>query len=613
MARPVQWEMVMASAPQSGSAGDRRDSDRRLAVQYEVSRVLATSDRLAEAAPRLLRIICEGLDWDVGQFWVVDPAADALCLLDAWRGPLVDEAAAALMPHGGKFPRGAGLPGRVWASCSPAWVADLGRAANFPRLRDTMRAGLRSAFAFPVATDGTVHGVIEFMSREAREPDQDLLRAVVALGDQIAQFMERRSTERRLNEREAFHRAIVETALDAIIGMDADGRITEFNPAAQRIFGFARADAIGRSMADLIIPPAYRARHVEGLRRYLETGETRILGKRIELPAQRADGTEFPAELAITCVPGEPQPAFIGYMRDITDRKRAEEERTRLLASERQARSQAEAASRAKSEFLAVISHELRTPLNAIGGYAELLELGVRGPMTPEQRTDLGRLRRSQQHLLAMINDVLNFAKIDAGHVKYEIAEVRPADVLADVEGIVTPLVRERELRYVNRAAGRRGTVLADREKLMQILLNLLTNAVKYTEPGGSITVDCETRDDVVSIHVRDTGVGIPADRLPLIFEPFVQANRRFSSPVEGLGLGLAISRDLARGMRGDLTVVSAPGGGSTFSLTLPRVAENRESGRRGTRGGGEKRAPEAARAARSGDAGGSSAGGYSG
>ncbi|MFN2565960.1 MAG: PAS domain S-box protein [Gemmatimonadaceae bacterium] len=587
----------MARDSKSASAGRRRDSDRRLGVQYEVSRVLARAERLDEAAPQLMRAVCEGLDWDLGQFWVAEPARDRLCFLAAWRAPTIDEVAAAGLRHGGEFARGTGLPGHVWATCKAAWVTDLTRDAAFPLLHEATRAGIRSAFAFPVTTDHDVLGVLEFMSREVREPDDDLLRAVTALGNQIGQFIERRSTERRLNEREALHRAVVETALDAIVAMDAEGRITEFNPAAERIFGYTREQAVGRNMAELIIPPRYRTAHEEGLKRYLATGEARILGKRVELPAVRADGTEFPAELAITVVPGQRRPAFVGYMRDITDRKRAEEERARLLASERDARGQAEAASRAKSEFLAAMSHELRTPLNAIGGYAELLELGVRGPITSEQREDLTRLRRSQQHLLAMINDVLNFAKIDAGHVNYEITDVRAAEVLADVEAIVTPLIRERGLRYVNRAAGRRYAMLADRDKVLQILLNLLTNAVKYTEPGGSITVDGGVEDDAILIRVNDTGIGIPGDRLPRIFDPFVQVNRRFSRPLEGVGLGLAISRDLARGMNGDLTVVSAVGKGSTFTLALPRVARGEGRGGRGEGTG----IPAAPRAARSG------------
>jgi PAS domain S-box-containing protein len=589
-----------------------RDSDRRLAVQYEVSRVLATSEQLDTAAPELLRTVCAGLDWDLGQLWLVDRAGDRLSFLAAWHAPTIDEAAAAGLRHGGEFARGVGLPGQVWASCRPAWVSDLHRAGALPRLREAARAGIRSAFAFPVTTDNEVLGVLEFMSREPREADDDLLRGVVALGNQIGQFIERRMTERRLNAREALHRAVVETALDAIVAMDADGRITEFNPAAERIFGYARAEAIGRNMAELIIPPRFRAGHKEGLARYLATGEKRILGRRVELPAMRADGTEFPVELAITVVPGQSRAAFVGYMRDITDRRRAEEERTRLLASEREARGQAEAASRAKSEFLAVMSHELRTPLNAIGGYAELIELGVRGPVSDAQREDLARLRRSQKQLLAMINDVLNFAKVDAGQVNYEITEVSAGDVLADAESIVAPLVRERNLRYVNRAAGRRHVVRADRDKLQQIFVNLLTNAVKYTEPGGSITVDCSAEGGVVMIRVHDTGIGIAANRLPLIFEPFVQVNRRSSRPLEGIGLGLAISRDLARGMRGDLTVASAVGKGSTFTLTLPEAVRAEATAHRTVRRAHDAssqeppRSHEAARAARSADTGGS-------
>jgi PAS domain S-box-containing protein len=396
-----------------------------------------------------------------------------------------------------------------------------------------------------------------------------------------------REPESNSADRDAALEAILETALDAIVGMDADGRITEFNPAAERIFGVARAQAIGRHMRDLIIPARLRAAHQEGLRRYLETGEARILGKRVELPALRADGKELVVELAITVVPGGPRPAFIGFMRDITESKNAEAERTRLLASERAARAQAEVANRAKAEFLAVMSHELRTPLNAIGGYAELIELGVRGPVTAEQREDLARVRRSQQHLLAMINDVLHFAKIDAGQLQYNIAEVRAADILADLETIVGPLIRERNLRYVNRADGQRYAVRADRDKLLQILVNLLTNAIKYTQPGGSITIECDAEDGAVSIRVRDTGVGIPADRLSQIFEPFVQVNRGLHQPLEGLGLGLAISRDLARGMNGDITVVSGVGKGSTFTLTLPRVKQ--------TAGGGGRAGPHRA------------------
>jgi signal transduction histidine kinase len=220
-----------------------------------------------------------------------------------------------------------------------------------------------------------------------------------------------------------------------------------------------------------------------------------------------------------------------------------------------------------------MMSHELRTPLNAIGGYAELIEMGVRGPVTEAQRTDLQRLQKSQRHLLGLINGVLNYAKIDAGAVSYEIGEVPLEETAATCEALVAPQVRAKGLAFhLGGCAGVR--VRADREKVQQILLNLLSNAVKFTERGGRIELACTLAPDgaTVRIAVRDTGWGIPAEKLHRVFEPFVQVDTELTRTQQGTGLGLAISRDLARGMGGDLTAESALGVGSTFTLTLPRA-----------------------------------------
>ena len=236
------------------------------------------------------------------------------------------------------------------------------------------------------------------------------------------------------------------------------------------------------------------------------------------------------------------------------------------------ARAVAESANRAKSEFLAVMSHELRTPLNAIGGYAELIELGIRGPVTREQLNDLERIQRSQHHLLGLINGVLNYARLEAGNVRYDVTDVPVDELLATCEALVAPQARTKRLTLVVPPCPESLTVRADLEKVQQIILNLLTNSIKFTNHGGRIEIACEVAEPMVAIRVADTGRGIAPDKLGTIFDPFVQVDTRLTRTAGGTGLGLAISRDLARGMAGELTAESELGVGSTFTLTLPRV-----------------------------------------
>ncbi|HEY7877881.1 MAG TPA: ATP-binding protein, partial [Gemmatimonadaceae bacterium] len=239
---------------------------------------------------------------------------------------------------------------------------------------------------------------------------------------------------------------------------------------------------------------------------------------------------------------------------------------------ERQARAEAQIANRAKGDFLATMSHELRTPLNAIAGYTELLTIGVRGPLNESQHEYLTRIQRAQHELLSLINDVLNFAKIEGGHVHFAARDVTAREMLSGIDALFAPQLRARDIAYEWAAGDEDAVVHADPDKVRQVLLNLMSNAVKFTNPGGRIVARVAQQEGEVWISVTDTGVGVPADKLEHIFEPFVQLDRELTSGHDGTGLGLAISRDLARAMGGDITVGSTVGRGSTFTLVLPRV-----------------------------------------
>ena len=231
----------------------------------------------------------------------------------------------------------------------------------------------------------------------------------------------------------------------------------------------------------------------------------------------------------------------------------------------------AEAANKTKVSFLSMMSHELRTPLNAIGGYSELIALGVRGPISPEIASDVARIQRASRHLLSLISDILDFTHLDAGQVTYDIDTIRINDILEQAAELLLTQIADAGIVFQqDDCLAANCMVTADRDKLRQIVLNLLTNAIKFTSEGGSVTLSANHDDDIIRIHVADTGRGIPESEQARIFEPFVQLDRdRTPSRNQGVGLGLAISRQLARGMNGDLSVTSKVGLGSTFTITL--------------------------------------------
>jgi len=351
----------------------------------------------------------------------------------------------------------------------------------------------------------------------------------------------------------------------AIIMLDPAGYIASWNQGAESIKGYEADEIIGRHFSVFYTDDANAIGHPQReLEVAMHDGRFEEEGWRV-----RKDGSVFWASVVITAVRNE-EGDLIGFAkvtRDLTERRNAEQ---RALADARRL-AEAESANAAKAEFLTAMSHELRTPLNAIGGYTELLSLGLGGPITSEQVDYLDRIRRSQQHLMGIISDLLNFSRIEAGHLTYDITQIPLIQVIQSVVPLVEAQAKAKNVTVIIDPTDADCAALGDRSKVDQIMLNVLSNAVKFTNGGGTVRVECNEEEKTASIIVSDTGIGVPPDKLEAIFEPFVQLGRSLSSAHEGTGLGLAISRDLARAMNGNLSVISTRGVGSTFTLTLPR------------------------------------------
>ena len=452
------------------------------------------------------------------------------------------------------------------------WVENVVDDPNLPRAPFARAAGLHGAFGFPIRVDGRIYGVVEFFNRSIVSPNVDLLETMSTVGNQIGQFVARKRVERAVAEAQRRTSAVLDSALDSVIGMDHQGIITDFNAAAERMFGYGRREAVGRPLADVLIPPALREEHRTALRRYLTSGESTFLNKRIETTAFHIDGHEFPVEVSITRVPDEHPPRFTGFVRDLTARAQAEREREQLLHRELSARREAEAANRAKDEFLATLSHELRTPLNAIIGWTRMLLDGTLDESSSVRALQvIDRNSRLQARLVA---DILDVSRIITGGLKLELRPVDMVSVIGAAIDVVRPAAAAKRITLRSRLQARDSHVEGDPQRLQQIVWNLVANAVKFTPDGGTVDVELlDSPDRGLRIRVHDDGAGIESAFLPHVFDRFRQADGSVGRQHGGLGLGLAIVRHLVE-LHGGRVRAESPGlgKGSTFVVDLPRV-----------------------------------------
>ncbi len=853
----------------------RKQAEQRLSAQYAVARILGDAPDASDTTRRVIEAICTNLGWSAGSLWIVDETEQMLTCVESRRLSRSTDRFRGRAPDK-PLKNGQGLPGKVWASGAPAWIQDVEAESSFPRSVLATSLGVHGAFAFPVKSGHTVLGVMEFFSPEIRPADDELLRTIGVMGSELGLYLERKRFEERGSQSEVRQEAIVDAALDSIVSMNHHGVITHFNRAAERTFGYRSEDVIGKALADVIIPPDLREAHRAGVARFASTSESRMLNHRVETWAQRADGTRFPVELAITRIPIEGPPVFTGFIRDITSRKKAEqairesedryrglaeatvegilihkdgivtdanpslarmfgydlseiiganavdllcvpelraslsermmrevslrnpppyevvglrkdgsrldveitartvpygletvrvaairditdrkraEKQERELMHEQEARSvaenaekraaflaeasrvlgmsfdyhttisqlarlavpeladycavdviegekgfmrlgfahsdpqreeefrakltvfrpedvspehpvmkalikgesdiitrvtdeglratvvneeqfqivrsmnpkslvtvpmmaagkivgaltlvssredhiytmddvklaeelgrraalavenarlydEAQLATKARDDMLAIVAHDLRNPLNTIYMSSQLLLELVSGTEHPTEHRQLAIVQRAAERMNRLIQDLLEVKRIEGGNLQLEMRETDALTVVNDALELLRPIAAASSLQLEGDVASDCPRITVDQPRIQQVLSNLVGNAIKFTPAGGQIVLRAQPAEKEACFIVTDTGPGIAPDALPHVFGHFWQGNR---ADRRGIGLGLTIAKGIVEAHGGRIWVESQLGVGSSFYFTLP-VAES--------------------------------------
>jgi PAS domain S-box-containing protein len=540
----------------------RRRAEHRLETQYITARVLAESATLDEATPKILQAICDNLGWDVGELWSVNQQANWLDFVKVWYQPSIELPEFEAVTRSITFAPGIGLPGRIWESGKPIWIADVVKDTNFLRTIVAEKAGIHGAFGFPILGSKEVLGVLTFLSHEIRQPDSDLLEMITAIGRQIGQFIERKQAEEALSRQRQWLEVTLSSIGDAVIATDTKAAITFMNPVAEALTGWTQEEALGQNIEAVfhIINEVTQTAAEIPVARVLQEGIVVELAENTVLIAK--DGREIPID--DSCAPirdksGILQGAVLIF-RDISKRKQAEAEIRKALKEEKEL-------NELKSRFVSMTSHEFRTPLTTILGSAELIEHYGHRWSEEKKLNHLHRIQTHVKHLTRLLEDVLLIGKSDAGRLEFNPAPL-------DLEKFCLNLVEELQLNasdrhtldFVNNAPHTQACM--DEKLLRHIFSNLLSNAIKYSPEGGTIHFKFTCQDGDVIFQIRDEGIGIPLDDQKRLFESFHRATN--VGKIHGTGLGLSIVKRAVDLHGGKIKVNSEVGMGTTFTVTLP-------------------------------------------
>lgn len=552
-----------------------RENERRLAGKFAITRIIAESPSLADASSRILQTIGETFRWQVGNMWVVRRDANVLTCLTVWHAASITVDRFEAVSKSEQFAPGVGLPGLVWTSSKPFWIRDVASAGNFLRAQIAVGEGLHAAVAFPILSEGRVLGVMEFFSDEIRERDDALMEMLTSIGSQLGQFMDRKQAEQALSQREEQLRLAVAAANMGAWEYDLPTARVKWSSGLEAIHGL-EPSSFGGTFEDYQkdIHPEDHQRVMEAFARTIEHGDEHNIEYRIIRPDGSIRWVEEKGQLIRDSSGNATR--ITGVCMDISQRKRAEEEREHLLTREHEARAAAELANQTKDEFLAIVSHELRTPLNAIVGWAGMLRSGKLADNQVSQAIEI--IDRNAKVQAQLIEDILDVARIVSGKPRLDLRPVNLQQVVQSAVDSTQPAADEKNISLQLGIDSKAKPVLGDSARLEQIVWNLLTNSVKFTPAGGHINVDLISADSEVRIVVRDTGQGIAPEFLPHVFDRFRQADTSSTRRQGGLGLGLAIVHQLVELHGGTVEAFSAgEGKGATFTVEFPCIGSGSE------------------------------------